>query len=298
METEIIQIRIAGEDEDLEKFRSWLPQAFLSLPRPLFFLAENKTDGEVIAMGSLRILGKKGNKTGRFQLFVLPEFRRQGSGTFLMQAMSGHAVKEGVGKMLAGIPIAEHSEESRFFESLDGFRVVRTLQYFEIKTDDAWAFVAPLAKRLFEKEKLPKGYEVVSLEQAKPRLVNQFVLEHLGGIPDALISRLQGGANGFLPKLSVVIRSAAGPVAVLLIRKGERGLVIDSRVVAPEVRGTWVNVALMYTFARKLRALGIGKVYFEGDDQLHKDTIKLARRFGGKLLVNNHLYGCDLKKPG
>jgi len=209
--------------------------------------------------------------------------------------MTERANQAGANNMLAGVPVAAGEEESCFFAALDGFEVVRTLPYFEIKTATAWAYLKPLAKRLWEKDKFPKGYEIVSLEHADRQLVSRFVLKYLGGIPDALIQRLQGGPNGFLPKLSVVIRSADGPVAVLLIRRGEQGLVIDTRVVAPEIRGTWVNVALMYTFSAKLVALGIEKVYFEGDDHLHKDTIKLARRFGGEILVNNCLYGCDLE---
>ncbi|MFK5923058.1 MAG: GNAT family N-acetyltransferase [Verrucomicrobiota bacterium] len=292
MKAEGITVRIAAADEDLEPYRRHLPQAFMSLPRPFFLLAE-QGGSEVVGLASLRVLGGEKMKEGRFQLWVMPEHRRQGAGRQLMQVLAELAQREGVDRLLAGVPVGEENEEALFFESLDRFEIKRTLQYFEIRTADAWQVVAPLAKRIFERGHFSQAYEIVTLEQAKLPFVKDFVLKYLGGIPDALINRLRGGANGFLPKLSVVIRSEQGPVAVLLIRKGTRGLVIDSRVVSPEVRGTWINVALMFTFAEKLRALGIEKVYFEGDTDLHQDTIKLARRFGGKLVESNVLYGCD-----
>ncbi|NOY00269.1 MAG: hypothetical protein GXP30_11110, partial [Verrucomicrobia bacterium] len=77
-------------------------------------------------------------------------------------------------------------------------------------------------------------------------------------------------------------------------RKTERGLLVDTRVVSPKHRGTWVNVALMYSFLQRIRPLGVEEVYFEGDDQLHEDTMKLARRGACEMLETNHLYGCDL----
>ncbi|MCF6312665.1 MAG: GNAT family N-acetyltransferase [Verrucomicrobiales bacterium] len=293
MKAEGITIRLADEGEDLDSYREHLPQAFMSSPRPLFFLAEQGVENDVVGLASLRVLGGGKKKEARFQVWVSPEHRRKGAGRQLMQAVSQHAQAAGVSRLLAGVAVGEKSEEEIFFESLERFEVKRTLQYFEIKTADAWEVVAPLAKRIFEREKFNQAYEIVTLEQAKLPFVRDFVLKYLGGIPDALVARLRGGSDGFLPKLSVVIRSSQGPVGVLLIRKGKRGLVIDSRVVSPEVRGTWINVALMYTFAKNLRTLGIEQVYFEGDTQLHKDTIKLARRFGGKLVESNVLYGCD-----
>ncbi len=294
MKAEGITVRIAAAGEDLDPYRRRLPQAFMSLPRPLFFLAEQGELSEVVGLASLRVLGGGERKEARFQLLVFPEHRRKGVGRQLMQAVLDQAQREGSVRLLAGVPVGEGSEDGLFFESLERYEIKRTLQYFKITTADAWEVVAPLAKRIFERERFSQSYEIVTLEQAKLPFVKEFVLKYLGGIPDALVDRLRGGAGGFLPKLSVVIRSSQGPVAVLLIRKGKRGLVIDSRVVSPEVRGTWINVALMFTFAEKLRALGIKEVYFEGDTLLHKDTIKLARRFGGKLVESNVLYGCDL----
>lgn len=297
METDEIQIRLAAEDENLDGFRSWLPQAFLSLPRPAFFLAERKEDGKIIGLGSLRMLGGKERMTGRFQLYVLPGSRRKGGGGRLMRVMTDHCRGEDGVAMLAGVPVAEGGGgESVFFERIEGFEVKRTLYKFVMKTETAWNYLHPLITRLTKKGGLPETYEIVSLENANQQRVHRFVLEHLGGIPDSLARRLRGGEGGFLPKLSVVVRTVDGPAAVLLVSRNEKGLVVDSRVVAPKHRGTWVNVALMYTFLRNIRPMGVQEVYFEGDDQLHEDTMKLARRGACELLETNHLYGCDLKE--
>lgn len=297
MEAEKIQVRIAGEDEDLDKFRSWLPQAFLSLPRPEFFMGEAQKDGQVIGMGSLRILGEKENKVGRFQLYVLPEHRRKGTGRSLMRAMIDHSRNEGAVSMLAGVPVPDKSANKLFFEALEGFKIQRTLYHFAMNIDVAWNYLDPLVKRLTKKGGLPEGYEIVPLEKADRQRVCRFVLKHLGGIPDALVERLRGKKGGYLPKLSLVVRTVEGPAAVLLVRKSERGLVVDSRVVAPKYRGSWVNVALMYSFVSAVRPMGVKEVYFEGDDQLHEDTMKLARRGACETIETNRLYGCELK-PG
>lgn len=294
MKAEEISIRLAGEDESLEGFREWLPQAFMSLPHPQFFIAESGEDKEVIALASLRILGKGANKAGRFQLFVVPAHRRKGGGSKLMQVMVEQAKKLKATTLLAGVPLADGSEDRQFFESLEGFSVQRTLHQFAMDTEVAWNYLDPLVRRLKKRGGLPKGYEFVSLEKTDRRRIYDFVLKHLGGIPDSLIERLRGGKGGFLPKLSLVVRTVDGPAAVLLVRKNQRGLVVDTRVVDPKHRGTWVNVALMHTFVSMVRPRGVKEVYFEGDDHLHEDTMKLARRGACKTLESNHLYGCDL----
>ena len=40
--------------------------------------------------------------------------------------------------------------------------------------------------------------------------------------------------------------------------------------------------------------MGVKEVYFEGDDQLHEDTMKLARRGACEKIDTKHLYACDL----
>ncbi|NOY00268.1 MAG: GNAT family N-acetyltransferase, partial [Verrucomicrobia bacterium] len=211
METEAFRIRIAADHEDLDKVRSWLPQAFLSSPRPVFFLVERKEASDVIGLGSLRALGKRGKLTGRFQLFVMPEFRRKGVASLLMQDMIAHCRREDVPIMLAGVPVADGGGESVFFEFLTGFEIKRTLYKFAMKTEIAWNYLQPLIARLSEKGGLPTGYEIVSLEDADQRRVHRFVLDHLGGIPDSLAQRLRGGEGGFLPTLSIVVRTVEGP---------------------------------------------------------------------------------------
>ena len=232
------EIRIAFEDEDLRKYRAYLPQAFLSSPAPLFFLAENVEDGSVLGVGSLRVLREKKDRVGRFQLYVLPEQRRKGVGKQLMQAMSDHTAKQlGVKHLLAGVPVSEGSEDELFFQALPEFKIGRTLYEFVMDTEVAWDYLNPLVQRLSKKGGLPEGYEIVPLQQADPRRVYDFVLKYLGGIPDSLRQRLGGGKGGFLPKLSLVVRTVEGPAAVLLVRKIPKGLLVDSRVVGAKYRG-------------------------------------------------------------
>lgn len=116
---------------------------------------------------------------------------------------------------------------------------------------------------------------------------------HLGAPGEAIQARLDSGE--YAPEVAVAAMLPDGRVGGLMLCRwtDQRTVHVDTKVVAPELRGSMVNVALMHDALQAARSRGARWITFEAGEA-HRDTARLAERAGGEAISSLWRYVRDL----
>lgn len=289
------------EEEARERLRPWLQQAFLGKPQPELYQVCAGDDGAPVGAASLRIYPPNDEgRTSRFLIWVEPDWRRKRIGTAIMKRLIERCREVNTTEFVGGRGFAPDDGVAKFFEHL-GCYPLRELDRFQVPVDHSLAYLTRIYNRLERHGKIPEGFETVTLDKANPERINLFVRRHLGGFPETLQARLKAmPPEGFIRRLSYVVRSREGIAAVLLVRRTREGLLVDTRIVSPGHRGTWANVHMLKHFLEQVQKLPqkVERVYFEADIDQHQDTVVLARHGNGSVISRSVIPGLRLDKEG
>lgn len=284
-------------DHQLPLLQTWLPQAFLGRPRPLF-LAGTHDSGATVAAASLRRTEEGGQILGRFLLHVQPDLRRRGLGTAMLRLLETRARADGYDALLAGSAIDDSDlATSRFFQQA-GFAPLRTIRQLRVAIASARTVTGSVCDRLARRGRIPDGqFAIVPLRQIHPDTAARFVLDHLGGIPESVRRPFTTPGTGYHPDLSLVLTIGDTLKAVLLATATSRDhLSVSSRVVSPDCRRGWVNAVLLDTFLDRAAAAGHTTVDYEADTGLHAETVRMTAHGDGHCLGSRHLFGRLLRE--
>lgn len=172
------------------------------------------------------------------------------------------------------------SPDQRFWESL-GFEANAKLTHYQVALRAYLDMLTPMYDALTAHGRVPISARVIPLSESPLGEVIQLQMDHIGGDAGRLESRLRGkGWYPFDPEMSrVAIMDGRVCGFLLAVRDRRGGVLVESKVVAPHARRTWVNVAVMEEAAQAARRAGITRIRFLAGDR-HQDTHRLARKAG------------------
>lgn len=172
------------------------------------------------------------------------------------------------------------SAEQRFWESL-GFEANAKLAHYQVALSAYLDLLTPMYDALTAHGRVPISARVIPLSESPVGEVIQLQMEHIGGDAGRLESRLRGkGWYPFDPDMSrVAIMDGRVCGFLLAVRDRRGGVLVESKVVAPGARRTWVNVAVMEEAAQAAKRAGIRQIRFLAGPR-HEDTHRLALKAG------------------
>jgi len=179
--------------------------------------------------------------------------------------------------------VPRDSSEQRFWQSL-GFESNAKLTHYQAALSAYLDLLTPMYDALTVRGRVPISARVVPLSESPLGEVIQLQMDHIGGDAGRLESRLRGkGWYPFDPQMScVAIMDERVCGFLLAVRDRRGGVLVESRVVAPGARRTWVNIAVMQEAAVAARRLGVERIRFLAA-QRHQDTHRLALKAGEAL---------------
>lgn len=168
------------------------------------------------------------------------------------------------------------SPEQRFWHAL-GFESNAKLTHYQTVLSAYLDLLTPMYDALTVRGHVPISARVVPLSESPLGEVIQLQMNHIGGDAGRLESRLRGkGWYPFDPQIShVALLDGRVCGFVLTVRDRRGGVLVESKVVAPSARRTWVNVAVMEEAAQAAKRAGITRIRFLAAAR-HQDTHRLA----------------------
>ncbi len=198
----------------------------------------------------------------------------------LLREAERGAANLGLQALYAGDSVPERSEQSRLWRRL-GFESNPKIAHYEVVLAAYLDLLTPMYDALTVRGHVPIEARIIPLAQSPIGEVIQLQIEHIGGDAGRLETRLRGrGYYPFDPQLSRVAMMDGRVYGFLLAQVDRyRRLMVESRVVAPGHRRSWVNVAIMQEAASAALRQGFDRIRFLAGDR-HQDTHRLARKAG------------------
>ncbi len=131
---------------------------------------------------------------------------------------------------------------------------------------------------------MPAEARVVSLAEAPLKEVAALVAGNMGFASPVVAGRLEPGEHGYSRSFSVVALLRDRVVGATLVTYQKAHVTTEANAVAAGFRQSWVHVALKAGLAERMLGRGVAKMRFGCNPVLHRDTEKMARRLGAKLL--------------
>lgn len=219
---------------------------------------------------AVRLFVDDGPKADAVRLALLREAERGAASLDLQALYAGDSVPEG-------------SESSRLWRRL-GFESNAKLAHYEVLLAAYLDLLTPMYDALTVRGHVPIEARIIPLAESPIGEVIQLQIEHIGGDAGRLETRLRGrGYYPFEPHLSRVAMMD-GRVCGFLLAQVDRyqRLTVESKVVAPGHRRSWVNVAIMQEAASAALRQGFDRIRFLAGDR-HQDTHRLARKAGAAM---------------
>ena len=261
--------------EDTVTCRTLLPDAFPAIGRPPELLVAHGPDG--IAGAAAVAWVPNGFPV---LLHVATPWRRRGIGRALLEAAAA-SVRGETRALRSWGTVAEASPAAGLLRAA-GFAPTRRFLWFETGAAAFETSMTRLLDRLHRR--VPADGRVVTLAEAPKQGVVRLVAPGFAALPHDVAVRLMPGArNGFDPALSLVVLRGEAVVGAMLCRAAEGALRVEVNIVAPGLRGGWVNLVMLEAMARRGRQAGFGRFRFGCEPDV-RDTIGLARRSGATAL--------------
>ncbi len=279
----------------LRDVRAWLPDALGGTPVATLTVAVDVASGAVAGVAALRVFN---DRVGRFLLFVAPGFRRRGCGTALLDSVRQAARRVNVTRLLTGrsFEVGADDDASRAalaFSQARGLSVGQEIVRHRAELKKALAMLKPLYQRGVQRPADSPAACIVPADQVDPHVLADFVVRHVGGLPEVVADRLKGHGRAYCLATSMAARAGHAIVGALLsLADGDRGF-IESKAVDAGYRTGWINLALMYHSAAAAHRLGIRTVEFENDTR-ENDTASSARRVGATQVGRRQCWDCPL----
>ena len=214
-------------------------------------------------------------------LLVDDDERAPGLCAALLRRAEATARRLGREALYAWDSVPRDSREHYFWQSL-GFESNAKLTHYQAALSAYLELLTPLYDSLTVRGHVPISARVIPLSESPLGEIIQLQMNHIGGDAGRLETRLRGkGWYPFDPQMSrVAIMDERVCGLLLAVRDRRGGVLVESKVVAPGARRTWVNVAVMEEAAQAAKRLGITQIRFLAAANRHQDTHRLALKGG------------------
>ncbi len=162
-----------------------------------------------------------------------------------------------------------------------GFEPNPKLAHYQVQLAAYLELLTPLYDALTVRGHVPIKARIIPLAESPIGEVIQLQIEHIGGDAGRLETRLRGkGYFPFDPELSRVAMLDNHVCGVLLAQVDRyQRLSVESKIVAPRHRRSWVNVAIMQEAAQAAARRGFDRIRFLANER-QQDTHRLAAKAG------------------
>lgn len=271
---------------------SFLPQAMRPWHDPAVIIALPSDESRLLGAAAV-VCGASTTSEGELTgapcaVHVVQDCRGRGVRRALLHECDALALHWGVPALRSFEPIEEGSDEAIGFERL-GFQAGEVSRGYRADASDMAAALLPLWDRLMNRRGLPDGARTVPIAEIAEDQVVRLQAMHLGGRPERAKAMLHSGAyNNSASNAVLLPDDRLG--GVILCRWTEADTVsVDSRVIAPGIRGTWVNLALMIHSINAAMKEGLRAIDFEAGPR-NRDTHLLAKRSRAETVRSGRIY--------
>jgi hypothetical protein len=282
VDTATLLVRPAAQ-QDMAQIRDWLPQAFWGQPRPQIYVAIEQSTRAIFGAATLRILPQAGPRgTGYFLTRIDRDNDAHECAGALLNTVVEAAGNRSVGRLESGCLFEETDPCAEVLRGL-GMTVLKERLRFHVDSfARALARISPLFNRVQQAGRIPQDAWIGGLEQVDKHALVAFIVEHLGGFPEFVLSKLDGSKGSYCPQISSVAMVGPRIVGLVLCQPMHgRQLLVDRRAVAKDCRGGWVNLAIMQRGLQEGLRLGCQAFDLQGDVGQHEDTFLLSESRGG-----------------
>lgn len=208
---------------------------------------------------------------------VVRSHRRRGIGSRLLRHILEEAVQRKAAAVFVGADGRTEPDAAPFLAA-HGFRFLGRVTTVEADVVAMRDYLRVLRDRLIAGGKVPANARLVRFSEAPQNQVARLYAEYIVHTPEADPALLRHPQFKEKIAASPVVMMDDRVVGILLV--GVEGLLatVHARVVAPELRGGWVNPLMMGTATEDVWLAGARRVRFEIPPD-NRDTEKLARRF-------------------
>lgn len=244
-------------------------------------------DAPPFVTGALEYVPAEGAVAG-VRLRVLRTHRRRGIGRALVARVAALAELRGDCSIIAATDAVTEPDGEPFLTAL-GFARASRVTTMDADAAQALALLVPLVDRLHASGRLPPDLRFVALAEAPREKVARLYLDQIGERPEwnamPLAERWENSEYARCP----VLMAGDDVAAFVLWRVDGEIAPVPARVVAPKYQGSWANALLMRRGIEDGMAAGGRIIRFEIPED-NRDTWKLAKRFGAKLISTRDLY--------
>jgi len=281
----------APRKEELTAVRALLPVAFQGNPAPKLTVATEKSSGDsgqvVVGAASLRLLPNRKNPTGGRFLIAVPENqRRRGIGRALLQSLNQDFEQSSAKMLIAGIPVVAGSLADSFLKACKLDIIQHTRDYLA-EVSQIEAMLNPLFSRLPSNPTV----QIKSLEQVARPPLQEFILTHLGGTPQEVGIRLQGGRTGFSRKHTQILVVKEVVAGASLIRCDGANARLLGLALKPQLQRTAAYPKLLEASLLSLRNAGYKTIHFTSAGRASSRIDRVASKCGAELQQELRQYG-------
>ncbi len=208
---------------------------------------------------------------------VIRTYRRRGIGSRLLRHILDEAARRKVTVLFSGADGLREPDAAPFLAA-HGFEFLGRLTTVEADVLAMRDYLSALRDRLMAGGKVPGNARLVQFSEAPQDQVARLYAEYIAHNPEADPALLRHPRFKEKIAASPVLMMDDRVVGILLVGVEGELATVHARVVAPELRGGWVNALMMGTATEQEWQAGARRVRFEIPPN-NRDTEKLARRF-------------------
>ncbi len=273
-------VDLATAEQRAEAVQQWPEIDTLPEPQDIW-LARDAHGGELRGAAAVDLYPVPFRITGRaLRLFVDDGADSAAIQSALVRPIESETRAAGLKALYAGDSAAHGSDEWQQWRSL-GFEPNPKLAHYQVQLAAYLDLLTPMYDALTVRGHVPIEARIIPLAQSPIGEVIQLQIQHIGGDAGRLETRLRGkGYFPFDPDLSRVAMYNEHVCGILLAQVDRyQRLTVESKVVAPGHRRSWVNVAIMQEAAQAAARRGFDRIRFLANEQ-QQDTHRLARKAG------------------
>jgi GNAT superfamily N-acetyltransferase len=204
-----------------------------------------------------------GTAVGGVRVHVLPQHRRTGIGSRLLEAVEEEARRFGRGRITADVDLHNEPAAEPFLTS-SGFQKLGTITFAEIGLEDLRASMQAGGERMKSgRNALPASFRFVELSEAPMAEITRLYAEHIAHMQALAGWRQTLQIDRATDSIALLIDNKLAGFVLARVDNGV--LYIPAWVIAPEHRGHHIGFALLSELAGRVRGR-VERLRFEFTD--------------------------------
>ncbi len=228
----------------------------------------------------------EGTALGGLRIHVVPDRRRQGIGSAMLDHAAAHAISAGRDRLIAEIDLKTEPEAEAFLLSR-GFKLTGTLTSINTPVDRLVAATANFQEKLARAGSFPESTRLVRLDEAPHDQIVRMFIEYISHVP-LLAGMMRSFKLEQYPD-SVVLMMGDRVIGFVLAQVVDAVLYIPAWVVAKEFQDKRIGTLLLGALGPAVAGRIIERIRFEFTDsaphtarlasQADHEIVRIAARF-------------------